>query len=64
MDNRLSGKTEIWADGYSFMEISETLMVALGLRSEERKPSEPSSGLAEVDSPKAEEACPAWGFDR
>ncbi|MGK9066471.1 hypothetical protein [Stutzerimonas chloritidismutans] len=31
MDNKLNG-TQVWADGYSFMEVSETLITALGLR--------------------------------
>lgn len=33
MDNKLSGSTQIWADGYSFMEVTETLLMALGIRS-------------------------------
>jgi hypothetical protein len=27
-----NGTTQIWADGYSFMEVTETLMTALGIR--------------------------------
>lgn len=64
MDNRLNGKTEIWADGYSFMEISETLLVALGIRVEEPKPSELASRRAEVASSAAEDACPDVGGSR
>ncbi|KJJ62538.1 hypothetical protein RT21_14835 [Pseudomonas sp. 10B238] len=64
MDNRLNGKTEIWADGYSFMEMSETLLVALGIRSEEPKPSDLSSRPAEAVSSTAEKACPDVEVDR
>ncbi len=35
MDNRLNGKTQIWADGYSFMEVTDTLLMALGIRLDE-----------------------------
>ncbi|HBS79390.1 MAG TPA: hypothetical protein DD989_12225 [Pseudomonas sp.] len=64
MDNRLNGKTEIWADGYSFMEMSETLLVALGIRAEEAKPPEPSSRRADLASSTAKEACPGVGIER
>ncbi|MCQ4322202.1 hypothetical protein [Stutzerimonas stutzeri] len=58
MGNRLNGKTEIWADGYSFMEMSETLLVALGIRSEEAKPSALSSRPVEAASSPTEKTCP------
>ena len=61
MDHRLNGKTEIWADGYSFMEMSETLLVALGIRAEEPNPPESASRRADVT---AEEACPGVGLER
>ncbi|WP_029404715.1 hypothetical protein [Stutzerimonas stutzeri] len=61
MDNRLNGKTEIWADGYSFMEMSETLLVALGIRAVEPSPPKSPSRRAEVAS---EEACPDMGIER
>jgi len=64
MDNRLNGKTEIWADGYSFMEMSETLLVALGIRSEEPKPSDLSSRPIEAVSSTAEKACSGVEVDR
>ncbi|WP_407293781.1 hypothetical protein [Stutzerimonas zhaodongensis] len=64
MDNRLNGKTEIWADGYSFMEISETLLVALGIRAEEPKPSESTYRRAEVASRTAEEVASGVGNER
>jgi hypothetical protein len=64
MDNRLNGKTEIWADGYSFMEMSETLLVALGIRAEEAKPPEPSSRRADLASSTAKEACPGVWIER
>lgn len=49
MNNRLNTETQIWADGYSFMEVTETLLMALGIRTEDQPPgarpgrSEPSS---------------------
>lgn len=57
MGNRLNGKTEIWADGYSFMEMSETLLVALGIRSEEAKLLALSSRPVEAASSPAEKSC-------
>lgn len=47
MENKLSGSTQIWADGYSFMEVTETLLMALGIRSNETRPSEPASARTE-----------------
>ena len=43
MDNGLNSKTQIWADGYSFMEVTETLLMALGIRTDDpgRGESEP-----------------------
>ena len=38
MDNRLNGETQIWADGSSFMEVTETLLMALGIRTEDQPP--------------------------
>ena len=64
MDNRLNGKTEIWADGYSFMEMSETLLVALGIRAEEAKPPEPSSRRADLASSTDKEINPGVGIER
>lgn len=40
MDERLNVKTQIWADGYSFMEVTETLLTALGIRTENSPESE------------------------
>lgn len=55
MDSRLNGKSEIWADGYSFMEVTETLLMALGIRAGDRQSSEPSVDRAEpgASSPQA-----------
>jgi len=64
MDNRLNGKTEIWADGYSFMEISETLLVALGIRAEETKLSESATRRTEDAFSGAEEVCSGMGLER
>lgn len=47
MDNRLNGKTQIWADGYSFMEVTETLLMALGIHTEAPQSSQPKPGSAE-----------------
>jgi hypothetical protein len=47
MDNRLNGKTQIWADGYSFMEVTETLLMALGIQTEDCQSSQPEPGPAE-----------------
>ncbi|WP_217475720.1 hypothetical protein [Stutzerimonas stutzeri] len=38
MNNRLNTETQIWADGYSFMEVTETLLMALGIRTESQPP--------------------------
>ncbi|AHL77702.1 hypothetical protein CH92_21515 [Stutzerimonas stutzeri] len=43
MDNRLNSNTQIWADGYSFREVSETLLMALGIRSDD-----PDAGKSEL----------------
>jgi hypothetical protein len=64
MDNRLNGNTEIWADGYSFVEMSETLMVALGLRAEDAKPSQSTSRRAEAASSTADDPCHGVGIER
>ncbi|MCP9340503.1 hypothetical protein [Stutzerimonas xanthomarina] len=64
MNNRLNGKTEIWADGYSFMEMSETLLTALGIRAEEPKPPEPSSRRADLASSTAKATCPGVEVER
>jgi hypothetical protein len=47
MDNRLNGKTQIWADGYSFMEVTETLLMALGIRTDDGHCSESEPSRAE-----------------
>lgn len=47
MDDRLNVKTQIWADGYSFMEITETLLMALGVRTEDCQTSESEPGRPE-----------------
>lgn len=47
MDNRLNSKTQIWADGYSFMEVTETLLMALGIR-----PDDPGRGEPEPAQPE------------
>ena len=31
MVNKLNGATQVWADGYSFREVTETLATALGI---------------------------------
>lgn len=40
MGNKLNGTSEIWADGYSFMEVTETLLTAMGVHMTEPKVSE------------------------
>lgn len=45
MDTKLSSSTQIWADGYSFMEVTETLLMALGIRSNDAF--EPATGRSE-----------------
>lgn len=47
MDNRLNSKTQIWADGYSFMEVTETLLMALGIRPDDPDPSKSKPARAE-----------------
>lgn len=61
MDSRLNGKSEIWADGYSFMEVTETLLMALGIRSGESQATEPSPDRVE---PAATQAAPCAEVDR
>lgn len=46
MDDRLNVKTQIWADGYSFMEVTETLLMAMGIRSEDGRDAEPAQQTA------------------
>lgn len=41
MANETSDTTQIWADGYSFMEVTETLMMALGIPMDDGPPKEP-----------------------
>ena len=50
MDNKLNGSSQIWADGYSFMEVTETLLMALGIRSNDSQSQAPVSGRAEPAS--------------
>ena len=50
MDNKLNGSSQIWADGYSFMEVTETLLMALGIRSNDSQSQEPVSGRTEPAS--------------
>jgi hypothetical protein len=50
MDNRLNGKTQIWADGYSFMEVTETLLMALGIRTDDDQFAGSEPGRAERTS--------------
>lgn len=47
MDNKLNGSSQIWADGYSFMEVTETLLMALGMRSNDSESIEPALGHGE-----------------
>ncbi|GAB6388915.1 hypothetical protein [Stutzerimonas marianensis] len=47
MDNKLNG-TQIWADGYSFMEVSETFITALGLHKGEAATPKPEAELNDV----------------
>jgi hypothetical protein len=47
MVSKLNGTTEIWADGYSYREVTETLITALGLRLHGLDPSQPEPGRAE-----------------
>lgn len=47
MRNKLNGTSQIWADGYSFMEVTETLLTAMGIRLDEQPKSEPESGRVE-----------------
>lgn len=50
MENKLNGTTQIWADGYSYREVTETLITALGLRIDDSKPLQPELGRAEPAS--------------
>lgn len=49
MEDRLNAGTQIWADGYSFMEVTETLMMALGIRP--THPAKPDAGRVEHSEP-------------
>ncbi|HCJ28952.1 MAG TPA: hypothetical protein DHV63_06600 [Pseudomonas sp.] len=62
MDDRLNVKTQIWADGYSFMEVTETLLMALGIRTEDGQESEP--GRPEPAASKVKASCHDAGADR
>lgn len=46
--------TQIWADGYSFMEVTETLMTALGIRS--------ADGASATPEPQRVEPTPPPGY--
>ncbi len=63
MDDRLNVKTQIWADGYSFMEVTETLLSALGIRTEDSPESEPGRPEAAVVS-TVTASCQDAGADR
>lgn len=43
--------TQIWADGYSFMEVTETLMMALGIRSDDGASATPEPQRVEPTPP-------------
>lgn len=58
MDSRLNGKSEIWADGYSFMEVTETLLMALGIRSDDRQAERPSHEQAEPATASSSQTAP------
>jgi|InoplaM2SPM_1038590.scaffolds.fasta_scaffold20213_1 hypothetical protein len=47
MEDRLNVGTQIWADGYSFMEVTETLMMALGIRAASANTAKPEADRAE-----------------
>ena len=55
MEDRLHAETQIWADGYSFMEVTETLLMALGIRAAEPPPGKPEPGRAEQGAVSAPE---------
>lgn len=56
MGNKLNGTSEIWADGYSFMEVTETLLTAMGIcmDTEEQKAPQIESTRVESSFLKAE----------
>jgi hypothetical protein len=37
MGYKLNGTSEIWADGYSFMEVTETLLTAMGTHMDQKQ---------------------------
>jgi len=41
MVNKLNGATQVWADGYSFREVTETLATALGICMDDSQSAEP-----------------------
>lgn len=48
MGNKLNGTSQIWADGYSFMEVTETLLAALGIRTDDQQAPEQQSRQTET----------------
>lgn len=56
MGNKLNGTSQIWADGYSFMEVTETLLTAMGIRMDEQPQSESEPLRVEPAARAAEEA--------
>lgn len=48
MVNKLNGTTQIWADGYSFREVTETLATALGVRMNDDQAAEPKADRADT----------------
>lgn len=48
MGNKLNGTSQIWADGYSFMEVTETLLTAMGINMDEQQP--PQTDASRVES--------------
>lgn len=51
MGNKLNGTSQIWADGYSFMEVTETLLTAMGIRMDAEQQQAP-----QVESTRVEPA--------
>ncbi|MFG3454338.1 hypothetical protein [Stutzerimonas stutzeri] len=64
MDNRLNGETQIWADGYSFMEVTETLLMALGIRSESGQTTETRMERTETVAKIAQDEAAGAELDR
>lgn len=64
MENRLNAKTQIWADGYSFMEVTETLLMALGIRSEDTPSVELEPGQTEPHTLMCNESSQEMGANR